>query len=139
MNLRRTALLVLVATLFAATSFWLGRASAETGEPGSASDPLVSKSYVENVSRFQVVNVPAGARFVAEGGTEIVLRAGQARAVASDQGGILDVTGGTDLAQGATVVKNHLLVVPRTDGRGLQATSDLVLMVRGAYQIKTGL
>jgi hypothetical protein len=139
MNLRRTALIVVVATLFAGTSFWLGRVSAETGEPGSAADPLVSKSYVESVSRFQVVNVPAGARIEAEGGTEIVLRAGQARAIASVQGGILDATGGTDLAQGAAVTKNHLLVVPRTDGRGLQAVSDLVLMVRGAYQIKTGL
>lgn len=141
--------------------FWLGGASAATAEPGSSADPLVSKSYVDNLisglltrgqvetmvapladksyvdSRitFQVVTVPQGSRLVGEGGTEIVLRGGQATVVASANGGVLDVSDGVDLSEGVPVKPNHVLVVPRTDGRGILAKTDVVLLVKGPYTI----
>jgi hypothetical protein len=116
--------------------FWFGNVSAAGNEPGSEADPLVSKSYVDGRSSFQVVNLAVGATFVAEGGTEIVQRAGKTTAVVSPQGGLLDVTGGTDLVQGEVVKPNHLLVIPRTDGRGLLAKADSILMVKGNYTIR---
>ncbi len=116
--------------------FWLGNANAGTAEPGSAADPLVSKSYVDSKLSFQVVNVPAGSQLVGEGGTEIVLRAGQAAAVASAQGGLLDASDGVDMPQGAAVKLNHLLVVPRTDGRGVLAQTDMICLVKGPYSVK---
>lgn len=118
--------------------FWFGNAFAATNEPGSAGDPLVSKSYVDALLQFQVVSVPRGSSLVGEGGTEMVLRAGQATAIASDQGGILDLSDGVDLPQGAVAKSNHGLVVPRTDGRGILAKTDIIVMVKGPYTVKAG-
>lgn len=120
-----------------AAGFWFGKATAGTTEPGSSADPLVSKSYVDQMTLFRVVNVPAGQAAIGEAGTEIVLRGGRATAIASNLGGILDATAGVDLPQGEQVKPNHLLVVPRTDQRGLLAQSDLVLMVKGNLTVTT--
>lgn len=85
---------------------------------------------------FQVVNVPKGSAIIGEASTEIVLRGGKATAIVAPLGGLLDATGGTDVWQGQAIAPNHLLVVPRSDGRGLQATTDLILMVKGSYRIQ---
>ncbi len=116
--------------------FWFGGASAATTEPGSAGDPLVTKGYVDALLVFQVVEVPKDSQLVGEGGTEIVLRAGVGSAVASASGGLLDASDGVDLAHGAEVWKNHLLVVPRTDGRGVLAQTNAIFLVKGIYSIK---
>jgi hypothetical protein len=49
-------------------------------------------------------------------------------------GGLSDVTGGTDVKHQEAVRSNHLLIVPRSDGRGLLAQTDIVLLVWGLYQ-----
>jgi len=116
--------------------FWFGNALAATNEPGSAGDPLVTKGYVDALLLFQVVDVPKDSQLVGEGGTEIVLRAGVGSAVASASGGLLDVSDGVDLAQGEEIKKNHLLIVPRTDGRGVLAETDAIFMVKGVFSIK---
>jgi len=116
--------------------FWFGNASAATNEPGSAGDPLVTKGYVDALLVFQVVDVPKDSQLVGEGGTEIVLRGGIGSAVASANGGLLDATDGVDLVQGAEVQKNHLLVVPRTDGRGVLAHTDAIFLVKGVFSIR---
>jgi hypothetical protein len=162
--------------------FWLGGASAAGTEPGSSADPLVSKSYVDQLvakladktyvdqvaagmaaksyvdqavsgtvsqayvdakvaelgsaSAFAVVNVPKGATVLGESGTELVLRGGKATAVVSQKGGILDATGGADLFQDQAVPPNHLLIIPVSDGRGLYAQTDLILIVKGSYTVK---
>lgn len=135
-NMKRIALAALIGVGLLGVGFWFGSASASTNEPGSAGDPLVSKSYVDSLLVFQVVTVPKDSTLVGEGGTEIVLRGGQATAVASANGGILDVSDGVDVANGVVIKPNHLLVVPRTDGRGVLAKTDLILMVKGPFSIK---
>ena len=56
---------------------------------------------------------------------------------AQSQGGISDITAGADLPAGTNVSTNHLLLVPRDDGRGLTITSDIAyLMIKGAYSIE---
>lgn len=144
MRLKSLLLAGLGGVVLLASGFWIGRVGAETGDPGTTLDPLVSKSYVDqqlkalaDQSGFQVVNLPKGSTFIGDGGTEVVLRAGEVVAVGSNLGGLLDVTGGTDLASGAPVTKNHLLVIPRSDGRGLRASYDSVLMVRGGYTLRS--
>lgn len=136
MKTKQVAVASIVSAVLLATGFWFGSVSASTSEPGSAGDPLVTKGYVDALMLFQVVNVPKDSQLVGEGGTEIVLRAGQGVAVASANGGLLDVSDGVDLAQGAQVKMNHLLVVPRTDGRGVLAKTDTVFMVKGPYTVK---
>ena len=48
---------------------------------------------------------------------------------------IADLTGGADLMTGASVELNHLLLVPRNDGRGITAVTDIWVMVRGEYNV----
>lgn len=136
MQLKRVVLAAAVGIGLLGFGFWIGGATAGTADPGTAADPLVSKSYVDSMLSFQVVNVPKDSALVGEGGTEIALRAGQATAIASAMGGLLDVTEGVDLAQGAAIKANHLLVVPRTDGRGVTAKTDAIFMVKGVYAIR---
>ena len=119
---------------------------------GSQDDPLVSKSYVDSLvnelrtqisnsggggaaDTFTVVEVPAGKKLECKGGTEVILRSGSA-AVDSASGGVSDVTAGLDLAGGQNVTTNHHLIIPRTDGRGLSARTNIIVMVKGDYSIK---
>ncbi|TYP57821.1 hypothetical protein [Thermosediminibacter litoriperuensis] len=126
---------------------------ADIGEPGSEDDPLVTKSYVDRVvselkgyfdkgvpvtgpaQDLEVVYLEKGDRLIAGKGTEIILRSGTALIVDSENGGIADVTGGKDLRKGEKVPQNHLLIVPREDGRGVVAQTSLVLLVRGSFEV----
>jgi hypothetical protein len=161
-RLKQVVMAALIGTGLLGAGFWLGSAVAGTAEPGSAADPLVSKSYVDQlvakfVDRsyvdnataplaskayvdgrvsFQVVNLPKGATLLGESGTELVLRGGKATVVTTPKGGVLDATAGMDMPQGFAVPPNHLLVIPVGDGRGLTAEVDAILIVKGAYTIK---
>jgi len=136
---RRVSLLILSGLLALAllAGVLVGRfALAETsGTPGTETDPLVSKSYVDLYARWRIVNLEPGQRLIAQAGAEIILRAGKACVIASPAGGLADVTAGRDVGQGA-LVANHLLVVPRSDGRGVEALTRTVLMARGAFTIQ---
>lgn len=132
-------------------------------EPGSDGDPLITKSYIDEVllpkiysyidnavagikpsdketasATFEVVNVKAGTTIVSGAGTEMILRMGSASVIGSDRGGISDVTGGCDLANGVAVPSNHLLIVPLDDGRGVKISTkgDAILMIKGKYSVK---
>lgn len=116
-----------------AAGHWVRAAGAE---PGSSADPLVSKSYVDQWVRWQVLYLSQGQQLVAEAGVELVLRGGEATVVASPNGGLADVTGGTDLQQDQVVPPNHLLLVARSDGRGVLARTDAIFLIRGEYQVR---
>jgi hypothetical protein len=180
MNLKFAAAAVVAGVSLVAVGVWYGAARAAVAEPGSVDDPLVTKSYVEQLvagladkayvdqavagradkayvdqalkglvdksyletrlslmnASYQVVTLAKGQRMIGESGTEMVLRAGKATAIVSAKGGVLDATGGVDLGQGETVKPNHLLVIPVADGRGLNATTDVILIVKGNYSVR---
>ena len=70
------------------------------------------------------------------GSCEIILRSGTAEALCPGANGISDLTAGADLPGGTAVSANHLLLVPRNDGRGITVTSaDAYVMVRGTYMV----
>lgn len=117
--------------------------------PGTDADPLVSKSYIDSVvypyidsvagsgkAGLKVVEPDVGQSVIAAAGAEIILRGGSATVIASQKGGLCDVTGGADLAGGSAVPANHLLLVPRGDGRGVVAGRGAVLVIRGGYELK---
>lgn len=135
-GLGQAAGLMAAALVLAGVGFWAGGVRAAGIQPGSNADPLVSKSYVDQYVQFRVVNLTKGQMLVADGGTELVVRAGQAAAVASLSGGVSDLTGGKDLKQDEPVSANHLLLIPRSDGRGLKATTDAIVLVRGTYLVQ---
>ncbi|MBC7959090.1 MAG: hypothetical protein H7X94_04410, partial [Vallitaleaceae bacterium] len=98
---------------------------------------VVAQNGVNISSGFVVVEVGAGQKLICEGSTEIILRSGDATGVANAAGdGLSDVTSGADIRQGVAVEKNHLLIVPKTDGRGLLVTKKSYLMVKGNYAIE---
>lgn len=132
---------------------------------GSVNDPLITKSYLDQqlaglveaeVARqlaagdFQtgrpgagedaelvVVQLHVGQTLYAMAGTEFIVRTGSTVAVSTDSNGIPDVTAGLDVAAGAPIQLNHLLVFPR-EGRGIKPAeqTDLIyVMVRGGYTL----
>lgn len=134
---------------------------ASTKEPGTAEDPLVTLSFVEQKldqlkfyidekvkgvpqgapqveggAALVVVELKAGQSLIAGQGTELILRAGTAVAIDSPLGGLSDVTGAKDIRNNQAIPTNHLLIVPRDDGRGVLAKENAVFMVRGGYTIK---
>lgn len=132
----------------------IGVAFADTDPvPGSKEDPVVTKSYVDQAlgqiksyvddmlsgagqggtSELEVVNLNPGETIILEAGAEIILRAGDATIYSPTPNGLSDVTGGKDLVSGTSVPTNHLLITPRSDGRGVMAKTASVFMVRGQY------
>jgi hypothetical protein len=121
--------------------------SAAFPEPGSPEDPLVTLSmlrdYVQQHAAggggtFMLVNASRGAFLEGGAGTEIILRAGTAAAVGNAPGnGLVNITTGANLDTGAALTRNHLLLVPRADGRGARITSaTAVFLVRGPHQLR---
>ncbi|MBO7208650.1 MAG: hypothetical protein J6V58_02815 [Clostridia bacterium] len=117
--------------------------------PGDETDPVVTKSYLDNVftekikelvsveqgSKFELVNMTEGKQIVCGAGTELILRKGSGIVIATEKGGIANVSKSVDLPSGAQVPANSLLIVPFDDGRGFVATADVIVMVKGSYEV----
>lgn len=85
-------------------------------------------------SVYAVVTVAAGQQLLGNTGTEFMLRGGAATCVAASAPGLIDSTGGDTLASGGTLQLNHLYL-STADGRGLKATADATVLVRGSYTL----
>ena len=109
-------------------------------EPGDSSDPIITLSYVEDVVKkelsFQIVNMNKGDVLIGEAGTEIILRMGSAQIIATEKGGLADLTAGTDLPDGTAMPSNHHLVIPVDDGRGIEAENTVIVLVKGDFELK---
>ncbi|WP_250277927.1 hypothetical protein [[Clostridium] colinum] len=131
---------------------------------GSSEDPLVAKSYVDdkinqvlevinstintegeisnntNVqisgNSFKPVLVEVGQTIYGKEGTEIILRSGKGNAVIPGAEGIANITNGLEVKNKNTINKNHLLIIPRSDGRGIKVTEKAWFLVKGDYEIK---
>ncbi len=106
-------------------------------------DPLVSLSYLnqrleaieKKISQspapggapaqasatLEVVNLNKGDRLIVAQGTEMIPRSGRVDTIAQDLGGLSPL--------------NHMLIAPRSDGRGLSAATDAIVLVRGSYHV----
>jgi len=180
-----TAVLFLVIAIVAASA---------AGQPGSSSDPLVTKSYVDqqiallsarignttgtsgtgtidntavaqlktdvgdltqfvidaltelnNVKNritsiengFVVLELKKGQKLMMGSGSEVILRSGQATAIKGESGTLVDVSAGVDLLQGNNIPLQHLVVSPKSDGRGMEFKANTnYVIVRGSYSIK---
>ncbi|WP_273322337.1 hypothetical protein [Vallitalea guaymasensis] len=88
-------------------------------------------------AKFEIIELEAGQKLICKDSTEVILRAGSATIIGNETGdGISDITIGIDLAMGVVVPKNHLLIVPRDDGRGLQIVTKAYVMVKGEYSVE---
>lgn len=137
-------------------------ADSSTSTPGSTSDPLVTKSYVDSAiaslvqqeiaklgpiagggeassTKMEVVTVPLGSKLIVADGGEMIVRSGKAIAVSSDANGLSDLTDGLDIKPGKPVGNNHLILNPRGQ-RGVEADpkqqKGLIVLVRGQYSLQ---
>lgn len=113
----------------------------------SNSDSLITKGYVDNVlipqmesiagagEQYAIVNLSKGDMLSCKAGCEFIIRMGTGKIVATPKGGICDVTSGVDLANGSAAPSNHHLIVPVSDGRGMVANTDMIIMIKGKYEI----
>lgn len=108
----------------------------------SAQEKLIStlSQQIENLEKgnagFEIVTVQQGQTILGKQGSEMIIRSGLGTITASAAGGVQDVTDGTDLGSGVSAPNNNLLIIPREDGRGIQATKTMVVMVRGGYTLQ---
>lgn len=111
------------------------------------SDPVVSLSYLQEIfmpamkneikedTSFQVAVIPKGKTFQGDEGCEFIVRSGEAVSVIAENGGLCDITAGRDIGANEEIVKNHMIIIPRSDGRGFVAKTDVIIMVKGSYGV----
>lgn len=153
----KTFILLLLATLLALTSVWAANvAFTANANPGSADDPLVTKSYVDQQVNllvaaavaqleieagqdWKIVQVAGGRTLIGGEGTELIVRNGRTFAYSPDGQGFPDLTSGSNLSHDAAVSNNHLLQIPR-EGRGVRVDSNQTgvsfVLVRGTFRIE---
>lgn len=151
--LRAIALLALSAALMTGASL--------AAEAGSSGDPLVTLSYLndtffntvmqrvdqkiaqrtgqavsgESSASFAVVTLNEGQTLTGGVGCEVMLRVGGAVCVAPSDPGLIDETTASTLANGASLVQNHLYMMT-IEGRGVRASAATTkVLARGSYTV----
>lgn len=104
---------------------------AATNEPGSASDPLITRSYLEAQLKgvengFDCITLTKGESMEFTQGTQVILYTGSATV----QGNLVDITDGMLCNAGTKVTRYHSYLVP-ADGSGFQAESTCVIFLSG--------
>lgn len=146
---------IIMATILGTTIFvgqvWADGVGAP-GVPGSSDDPVVTKSYVDQKiqqalgagaggSKLVVAELKPGKTIYGFEGTEFIVRTGKVVSVPGVNGdGLTDITAGADLKAGVSVAPNHLLLIARSDSRGLRLEPGYKgtahIMVRGKFEIR---
>ncbi len=155
-NTRKSIVILLAAAVILAAACFAAVYGAGA-TPGSAGDPVVTKSYVDKMveslreeiqagaevpavsgeTGFIVVTVDAGKSLFGREGTMLILRGGAATIIDNvTKDGVSDLTSGTNLSGGTSITKNHLLLIPRDDGRGMRCERLCYVMVSGDYYIQ---
>lgn len=95
----------------------------------------ISKEGISAPTEFKVITLNEGETIICEAGTELIVRSGRSAVVTSEtsSGGISDITAGKDLANGEAITNNHLLIVPKADGRGIKGIVKGSIMIKGNY------
>lgn len=101
-----------------------------------------SVDEVKAVCEYEVVHMTKGQTLTASGPVELILRSGECSAVVyleenvSNGIGLSDLTAGGEVLNGQALTRNHLMLIPRADGRGVTVTSsEAYLMVKGEHSI----
>ncbi len=86
---------------------------------------------------FKTITLKVGEKLIAKSSCEIMVRAGACKAITpSVSQSLIDKTTDTSLSNGMDIVKNHLISVPKADGRGIISVwNGTEIMIRGDYEI----
>jgi len=116
------------------TQHWVEQAIAQAIEEVIAQLDL--GGTVAEVAVFEPVLVPAGYVLFGHTGTEVIARSGVVAANVPGADGLVNVTLGIDMLHGMVIERNHYLIIPREDGRGVLAVTDAWMMVKGGFDIE---
>lgn len=124
-----TGAAVLVGTVLFCSGMQVGAA---TSEPGSAGDPLITRSYLEAQLEhvgggYECITLKKGETLSLAQGAQVILYTGGA----SVTGSLIDTTAGSLTAAGTKVQKYHSYLVP-ADGSGFTADATCVIFLSGA-------
>lgn len=86
-------------------------------------------------AEYAVVELAAGERLTGSAGCEFLLRQGTAVCVSDSSPGLIDMTDGSEVYDGNALTANHLYL-GSIDGRGVQAKSTAIVLVRGGYSVR---
>lgn len=119
---------VLVGTVLFCSGMTVGAA---TNEPGSAGDPLITRSYLEQQleqvgNRYECITLKKGESMSLAQGSQVVLYSGSATVA----GNFIDLTEGSVVSAGGKVEKYHSYLAP-TDGSGFTADATCVIFLSG--------
>lgn len=101
----------------------------------------IAKNSVGGSSSQQVVfsteKLNAGQKIVALGACDIILLTGSVKAVCpSATQTLTDKTTETSLLNNSDISKNHYVIIPKADGRGICCTSSgTEIMIKGEYKV----
>ena len=84
---------------------------------------------------YSVVTLQSGQILTGKIGTELMLRIGTAECFASGTTGIIDTTDSKTLENGNPMKENHMYMIT-INGRGMKATSYVMVLVRGEYTVE---
>lgn len=100
-------------------------------EPGSEQDPVITKSYLENFYKWQIITLKEGQKLNLDLSVEMIVLSGEVEAVSTETGGIIDVTKGAELKNKEILLPYHLILSPKSDGRGIKANKDSEILIKG--------
>lgn len=115
---------------------------AATTEPGSAGDPLITKSYLDKrleelsgggSGGYKKVTVKKNESLTASEGTELILYSGSATVKGQD--GLINLSSGELFKSGNTMVKYNIFLSPDSDS-GIKANTIAILFIKGNYNIR---
>lgn len=149
MKVRKRFLAAGIILVFCFGMFYTGMlVGADTAQPGTSGDPLITKSYLEerlkkinntsddkgeNKSFFKKLTVKKGKSLLGEAGTEIILYSGSG--IIAGKNFLLNISNGEKFESGNTAVKYNIYLCP-VSGSGLETKAESVVFVRGEYKIK---
>ncbi len=135
-NIKWIALFAVIAVGVFAVGYKVG-VGAATDQPGSAGDPVITKSYLDSkiaefnsANVYQQITLGTGSTLTAPSGTTFVVTSGAGKATAA----ISDISAGSNLASGKAITKHHSYLI-RTNSTGITATSDCKVYIIGNYEI----
>lgn len=104
---------------------------AATAEPGSAGDPLITRSYLEKqleqfCGGYEGVTLKKGETLAFSQGSQVVVYSGSALV----NGNLIDLTNGSVTAGGSKAEKYHSYLAP-ADGSGFTAETTCVIFYSG--------
>ncbi len=122
MPVKKTAFIV----TFMLLAFMLSSLYAQN--PGTTSDPLVSKSYLDHFFRFRSLVMPADSSATPVAGAMLIVRSGKIVLTGPAGKAIIDLTSGREIPVGRELPHNHLLIIPDSAGYILKAQNMSLLL-----------